>query len=655
MSVSYFNAFASPLPEALFLISNAGTVLAVNPAALRMLEARRDQVAGRSVAELVADPKSHVADFLAASSRTSRFTIGTLTWCTTTGLRVDCRMEGAFMPDANDGALLLRAVPKEFAAARFMALNEKIRQLAREVMERKQAEEEALRSRQRLESVLEHSAAAVWLKDAAGRYVLVNRRFRQMAGNGFGEIAGRTDFDLFPREAALEFAEHDRLVLERRECLEFEEAVPGNDGGRIYLSLRFPVPDPVTLVHGVGGISTDITERKRLEEQLRETQKLESLGVLAGGVAHDFNNLLTGIMGSASLVLESMPTDDPARPAIDEMLHASERAAHLTRQMLAYAGKGRFVVERLDLSETVADIAKLVRISVPHNVELRLNLAKGLPAVEADPGQMQQIVMNLVINGAEAIGEDKTGVVVVTTASQHLDAEYIRENLPGEDLAPGDYVFLEVHDNGIGMDATTRARIFDPFFTTKFTGRGLGLSAVLGIVRGHRGSVRVYSTPGGGSTFKVLFPVVAGTKRPLAQPAIGKDLRGSGGVLVVDDEEIVRRTARIMLERYGYTVFTAENGLEAVHILRRNEEHIRLVLLDLTMPVMSGEDAFGQLRGLAPGIPILLSSGYNEVEAIRRFTSKGVSGFIQKPYTSTRLAEKVKSVLAGSAPAWPAD
>jgi signal transduction histidine kinase len=271
----------------------------------------------------------------------------------------------------------------------------------------------------------------------------------------------------------------------------------------------------------------DITDRRRFERHLQHTQKLESLGLLAGGIAHDFNNLLTGIMGNASLGLTELPDSAPIRRNLREIVSASERAADLTRQLLAYAGKGRFVLERIDLSQLVREIEPLIRTSIPKMVDIQLDLGAGLPSVEADPGQIQQLVMNLIINGAEAIGEANPGAVVIRTETRDLDAEEIRREFPNDPLSPGSYVGLEVRDTGSGMDEATRNKIFDPFFTTKFQGRGLGLAAVSGIVRAQKGAIRVYSSPGRGSSFQVLFPAVAakpakrGPRKPAAPGPIG--------------------------------------------------------------------------------------------------------------------------------------
>jgi CheY-like chemotaxis protein len=326
------------------------------------------------------------------------------------------------------------------------------------------------------------------------------------------------------------------------------------------------------------------------------------------------------------------------------VLDAGEKASHLTRQLLAYAGKGRFVTGRADLSVLVREITTLLQTSIPKTVQLRLELADSLPAVEADPSQLQQVIMNLVINGAEAVPEGQNGTVLVTTEAQELDEAYLRQNFGGEVLSPGQYVALEVQDTGSGMTDEVRARIFDPFFTTKFTGRGLGLAAVMGIVRGHKGAIRVYSVPGKGTTFKVLLPSTgkpADTARKLERSG---SMNGSGTILVVDDEPMVRSACKANLERFGYKVLLAKDGLEGIEVFGRHAAEISAVILDMTMPVLGGEEAFRRIRAIRPDARIVLSSGYNEVEAIRRF-NEGISAFIQKPYTSSSLGGVLKQVL----------
>jgi PAS domain S-box-containing protein len=396
-------------------------------------------------------------------------------------------------------------------------------------------------------------------------------------------------------------------------------------------------------------IATDITERKHAEERLRQTAKLESLGVLAGGIAHDFNNLLIGIMGNASLALENTGALHPNREPLQEVIAASQRAADLTRQMLAYAGKGRFVVHRVNISELIRELIPLIRMAIPKHVQLQLDLRPDLPTVEADVGQLQQVVMNLVINGAEAVVQ-QSGVVVVSTRAQEIDDQYLSSLSIPQDLPRGSYVVLEVHDTGSGMNDSTIAKIFDPFFTTKFQGRGLGLAAVQGIVRGHRGGLTVHSILGKGTTFRVLLPAIGGPPSPLpvSDVIVRTRLDDSGLVLVIDDEEIVRDMARNTLERYGYSVVLARNGQQGIEAFQSREGGFRLVLLDLTMPVMGGEETLRELRLLDPEVTVVLSSGFSEAEAVQRFGGERFSGFLQKPYTASALAAKVKQALAGA-------
>lgn len=392
----------------------------------------------------------------------------------------------------------------------------------------------------------------------------------------------------------------------------------------------------------------DITERKQFDHQMQQTARLESLGILAGGIAHDFNNLLAGILGNAGLALSDAPADSGYQSALKDIVHASQRAAELTSQMLAYAGKGRLVMRRLDLSETVNDISSLIRSSIPKSVELSLNLAEKLPLVEADSGQMQQVVMNLIINGAEAIGEGNKGSVQVVTGHEVLSSDDIRTNFPSSDLLPGAYVTLEVTDNGKGMDEKTQNRIFDPFFTTKFTGRGLGLASVLGIIRGHQGAIRIRSCPGRGSAFKVWLPATDQIGSAPPPPVSPEELRGRGElILVVDDEDIVLRMTSVILERTGYQVVTAANGEQAVDRVREKKAEISLIILDLTMPVMGGAEALGRIREIAPKIPVIVSSGYDASRANSELKDKNIAGFIHKPTPVPQFLGAIRNALRG--------
>jgi signal transduction histidine kinase len=385
--------------------------------------------------------------------------------------------------------------------------------------------------------------------------------------------------------------------------------------------------------------------RKQMEERLREAAKFESLGILAGGIAHDFNNLLTGVLGNASLLAE-LETDSFNKAAAENIVEATERAAHLTRQMLAYAGKGRYVIERLDLSKQIPAIAELVAASVPKYVELHFDLTQNA-FIDADLGQLQQLVMNLVVNAAEAI-RPPGGLIEVSTTIVTLAGSLVLNTVTGP-LPEGRYVLLQVRDTGQGMDEDTKAKIFDPFFTTKFTGRGLGLAAVLGIVRAHRGGLKVTSAPGKGTTFQVLFPLAEAPDRCLAPSSPELQSEGAGTILVADDELVVRRTAKVGLEKSGYTVLLAENGLEAVKLFARESSRIAAVVLDVTMPVMDGREALTRLREIRSDIPVIASSGYSEATARQQF-GDDIAGFLQKPYTVARLNEVVRQVLRRNPP-----
>lgn len=426
----------------------------------------------------------------------------------------------------------------------------------------------------------------------------------------------------------------------------FETVRRHRDGHSIDVSVTIsPIRDNDGAVRGASHVARDITDRKKLQEQLLQTQKLESLGVLAGGVAHDFNNILVGILANSSLLADSLPPENPYAEPVKEIVSAAERAAALTRQLLAYAGKGRFVTEDVNLSALIREIYALVKVTIPPAVQVRLELSDDLPPVEADAGQLQQVIMNLVINAAEAVG-DKPGLVIITTGVEQVGAAPAANDWNKEGLAAGRYVSVDVRDSGCGMDEATLKRIFDPFFTTKFAGRGLGLAAVLGIVHGHKGALRVSSEPGMGSAFKLLLPALAREARPAPAPiVVSGALSGRGKVLIVDDEKIVRIAAGAALRRHGYEILEAECGRQAIDVFRANRHSIALVLLDLTMPGMTGEEAMRELQSIERNVPVLLSSGFNEAEAVRRFVGKGLAGFIQKPYTSGALAAKVKAII----------
>ncbi|HET8931992.1 MAG TPA: ATP-binding protein [Polyangiales bacterium] len=510
------------------------------------------------------------------------------------------------------------------------------------ISERKRIERRGREAEARLMHVLSIAPVIVWSVDASGVITLSTGR---SDGEGL-PVVGQSAYKLFASTPAVEQA--------IRKCLSGEGLTQRIVlGERVFDHLFTPQLDPAGSVDGVLCVAIDVTERQRAEqeherlrEQLLRVQKLESLGLLAGGIAHDFNNILTPIMGAASSAMLTIPSENPAYTDLEMVVAAARRAAGLTRQMLAYSGKAQVDIRVLDLSRHVREITNLIETTVPKKVQLRLELAPDLPAIEADVAQIQQVVMNLVINAAEAIG-DQQGTVLVTTGRQVVDLEYVQSLFAAEGLSPGDYVFIEVHDTGHGMDEATKDKIFDPFFTTKFTGRGLGLAAVLGIVRSHRGAIKVYSSPGRGTTFKVFFPAHEQVARADTVSPV-KMYRGKGLVLVIDDDRGVRETARRMLEAFGFSVIDAEDGQAGAVAFAANAAQIVLTLVDMTMPKMNGEETFRAIRRIRAEAPVILTSGYNEIEATRRFVSRGLAGFLEKPFTPADLANKLSAVLGPS-------
>jgi two-component system, cell cycle sensor histidine kinase and response regulator CckA len=393
----------------------------------------------------------------------------------------------------------------------------------------------------------------------------------------------------------------------------------------------------------------DITARKEAEKakqefdlQLLQTQKLESLGVLAGGIAHDFNNILMAIIGNADLALMSVPPESAIAEHLRAIEAASARAADLAKQMLAYSGKGRFVVQSLDMNRLLEEMLHMLKVSISKKAVLSLNRTVDLPTVDADATQIRQVVMNLVINASEAIG-DRSGVIAINLGSMECDRHYLKNFWLDEGLPEGTYICLEISDTGCGMDSVTRNKIFDPFFTTKFTGRGLGMAAVLGIMRGHKGAIRVYSEPGKGTTFKLLIPASDKVSEAVAPEVKLDSWRGSGKVLLVDDEETVQVTGSMMLRAMGFDPIVASDGREALESFAAEPE-LAFVILDLTMPHMDGEQCFRELRRLKPEVKVIMSSGYTEQEVTQRFPGEGMPSFIQKPYKMTELKEVIKGL-----------
>jgi two-component system, cell cycle sensor histidine kinase and response regulator CckA len=437
-----------------------------------------------------------------------------------------------------------------------------------------------------------------------------------------------------------------REVLERRQGFHLDYRIVRASGGEVRWvqgrgELEFDAAGrPIRLF----GTIQDVTDLRRQEDQRRElegrllqAQKLESLGVLAGGVAHEFNNLLTSILGNADLALQDLVPGSPAARCIADIEAASRRAAEISQQLLAYSGRGRFIVGPTSLGGIVRDMMRMIELTVSKRVTLRVAIPDDLPLVDADADQLRQMIVNLVSNASDAIG-DENGVIHLSASVVDCSADHLVTDYLGDPLESRRYVAIEVADSGAGMGAETRARLFDPFFSTKFTGRGLGLPAVLGVVRGHRGAIQVESEPGRGTTIRVFLPALSSRAAAPAPPrnAVQAPEATKATILVVEDEEGVRTVALRMVERCGYAAVPAADGLEAVNLVRQNPVRFDCVLLDLTMPRMGGEEALREIRHIAPHLPVLVCSGYPAQELTERFSGQAVTGFVQKPY---RLAE----------------
>ena len=441
------------------------------------------------------------------------------------------------------------------------------------------------------------------------------------------------------REVMARYFEQD--VLGRGESFDREYRLARSDQGReVWVHGRGVLrldPDgrPVRMV----GTIQDISELKRTEEMRRQlearlfqAQKLESLGVLAGGIAHDFNNLLTGILGNITLARSSLPKDstDLGVP-LQRAETAALRAAELTRQMLAFSGKGQFVIQSLDINHALTEMVELMKSSLSQKVEVRFDLDTSTPRMMADASQIRQVIMNLIINAAEAIG-DHPGVITIHTEIRLADLEQLSTGFTSDGMTGGRYACIEIVDTGCGMDAETKARVFEPFYSTKFTGRGLGLAAVLGIVKGHGGAIWLRSSPGHGSCFTMLFPLAPDDTPGIPSARARTEGSGSGRVLVIDDEDLVRDVTRTVLQHAGYDVLEAEDGAAGLQVIRTQGDRIDMVLLDLTMPRMGGVEVFAEIKKRCPDLPVVLMSGYSRGNVLKLFADALPDDFLEKPF-----------------------
>jgi PAS domain S-box-containing protein len=751
------------MPDYIYIKDADSRFIVNNTAHLRQLGARtQDEVAGKTDFDVF--PKDLAARYYADEQRIVQ-----------SGQPLLNREEATVDPQGREQFLLTTKVPTRDASGNVVG----VVGISRDITEIKRAEGILAQERDLLRLLIDNMPDYIYIKDANSRFIVNNAaHLRVLGATKQDELAGKTDFDVFPNDlAARYYADEQQIVQSGQPLLNREETTVDPQGREQFLlTTKMPTRDATGNVVGVVGISRDITDRKRAEEalrdrerfladifasiqdgisvldtelrivrvnpameqwyahamplvgkkcfeayhgrgepceacptlramktargafevvpkqgptgatvgwfdlysfplvdqdtgklkgvieyvrditaqrslenQLRHAQKLESLGVLAGGIAHDFNNLLVGMLGYAGLALTKLPAESVARGYVEKIEASARKAADLTNQMLAYSGKGAFVVRPLDLSRLVEEVGRLLAASISKKAILRYDCARDLPPVVGDAAQLHQVVMNLITNASDAIG-DQPGVITLRTDAVRLGREYLATTYINDELPEGLYVILEVSDTGCGMDRETLGRIFDPFFSTKFAGRGLGLAAVLGIVRGHKGAIKVYSEAEQGTTFKILLPAKEAQQGAVDPEGRPKDTtldawRGHGLVLIADDEETARSVAEEVLKQYGFSVVMAENGREAVERFRIHAQELVAVLLDLTMPLLGGQEAFEEIQHIRAEVPVVMSSGYTEQDVSTRFTGARPAAFLQKPYIHTDLVNKLRNVI----------
>lgn len=520
--------------------------------------------------------------------------------------------------------------------------------LKQDVTEQKRSERALRDSEERFRRMVEIAAEGIWIVGTAGTTSFVNGRMTSILGYSKEEMLGRPGRDFVDPEES-DGARREFECWQNASSKPREYRFRHKDGSIVWLDITVsPMVDDIGGCTGVLVMCTDVTERKKDEQRLRQSQKLESLGILAGGVAHDFNNLLAGIMGYASLVLGTLQPSTPSHARLQAVISASERAAQLTRHLLTYAGKDQGKLQPLDLAAATRELLPLLNASIPKLVQLSLELGDNVPPVQADPAQLQQVMMNLVINAGESIPERTPGEVKISVRRHSLQPEDYRDAVVPIESGDQEYVSFTVTDNGVGMDAATQAKIFDPFFSTKFHGRGLGLASVLGIVKAHRGTVTVQTAPGKGSVFTVLLPAsraaTQGADTFLTQPSPKTGGTGLAAILFVDDEPALRTFAQQALEERGYRVLLAENGQQAIAVLTAHPE-VRVVVLDLAMPVMGGDTAGSMMRSLRPDVPLIVSSGYPESDASELVGHGVATAFLEKPFRADVLVSAVEEAL----------
>jgi two-component system cell cycle sensor histidine kinase/response regulator CckA len=609
-----------------------GRVIYINPAAESTFGYSSDQAVGRIMSELIipAHLRRYYDEGLAGYLATGHSTL--------LGKRIEVsgmRSDGSEIPLE----LTITAIG-ELPRPSFTAFIRDLTERKRSEAERKQSEEELRKSEERYRIMVENAHDIIYEHDLEGKYTSINKAGEQIIGYTLEETLKLNIADTVSPEHANKVRQMIAAKLAGQTITAYELEVIAKDGRRIPVEVNTSLVYQDGIPIGVQGIARDVTERKQLEEQLRQSQKMEAVGQLAGGVAHDFNNLLTVIGGYSSILLAKLPHDSPFRASVEEIKKASDRASGLTRQLLAFSRKQILQPRILDLNTVVSDLDKMLRRLIGEHIDLLTITDPSLYKVKADPGQIEQVLLNLVVNARDAMS--KGGKLTIETSNAVISKDYAQ--LHG--IPAGPYIMLAVSDTGCGMDAATREHIFEPFFTTKEAGKGtgLGLAMLYGIVKQSGGNVWVYSELGHGTTFKVYLPRAEDFAESGELDGTRHTPQGTETVLLVEDEEQVRAILKQILENQGYHVLPASHGEEALAISQEPGD-IQLMITDVVMPQMSGRELAERIMSVRPSLRVLFMSGYTDDAIVRHGLLDEKLNYIQKPFDSATVARKVRDVL----------
>jgi len=617
--------------EGIAIVDLSGTLLFLNPAFARMHGYTEDDLVGTNLSVF------HNSEQMTAVNAANRQAIETGSF---SGEIMHLHRDGTVFPTLMHSSLVRDNKGQPIGLVGTM----------REISDIKRSMEDLKNARLMYESVLDAIPDVIGIQDTTHSIIQYNEAGYRFLGRPSGETNGKKCYELIGHSEPCEkcatsetYATHKparvvKYIPEMKKWLDVRSYPILSESGELVRVIEH--------LRDMTQVKEAEARSRKLDEQIRVTQKLESLGVLAGGIAHDFNNILMAILGNADLALQESDCPGNVSAFLREILDAVRRAADLAGQMLDYSGRTKPSRIPVDINRIINETGQMLKVSVSKKTVLKYDLADELPMVFGDSTQLRQVIMNIIINGSEALANN-TGTVSLSTFVTRCSRAYLAGAYLDDDLPEGDYVAVSITDTGSGMDSATVSRIFDPFFTTKFTGRGLGLAAVLGVIRSHRGAVIVTSEPGRGSVFTVLLPVYRGTGEDQRATKLHEGQRFAGCILMVDDEETVRAVAGRMLEKLGFTVIFGSNGEEAIHLFEKNRHRISCIVLDLTMPVMDGSEAFRRIIEIDPKAHVIISSGFACDSVLEQFSGEPLAGILHKPYSIDDLLLAIRKAVSG--------